>query len=133
MSAGAPAKVTPRPRPARLSEALGAKLDPRVRAFADHLAKAVAESVLRDIRGGGWDTLLPEQGQERAGHSSRKPTGRGARPTSRGDSSCRQKTMREPRRRHLARSSAEPVRYPGGGVDRRVNCSGEAQDRGGSR
>jgi hypothetical protein len=52
VSVDAPEKVAPRSRPARLSEALGAKLDPRVRAFADHLGRAVAESILRDIRSG---------------------------------------------------------------------------------
>jgi hypothetical protein len=35
-----------------VSDALGARLDPAARAFADHLARAVAQSVLRDIRSG---------------------------------------------------------------------------------
>ena len=48
----------------RCSEALGSKLDPKVRAFADHLAKAVAESVLRDIRAGRWGKISAEPATE---------------------------------------------------------------------
>ncbi len=64
MSVGAPKKVATRSQPARRSEALGARLDHKVRAFADHLAKAVAESVLRDIRAGRWGIVSAELAME---------------------------------------------------------------------
>jgi hypothetical protein len=44
----------------RLSEALGARLSPELRAFAAHLGKAVAESILCDIRAGRWGTIKQE-------------------------------------------------------------------------
>jgi len=39
-------------------------LPPHVRAFADHLAAAVAASILREIHAGHWNSLRrkPEQG-----------------------------------------------------------------------
>ena len=48
----APPETIPRPRASRPSEALGARLSPQVRAFAAHLGKAVAQSILRDIQAG---------------------------------------------------------------------------------
>ena len=63
MSVGVPEKLATRQPPARRSEALGAKLDHKVRAFADHLAKAVAESVLRDIRAGRCGIIKPKPGE----------------------------------------------------------------------
>jgi len=40
-------------------------LPPNVRAFAEHLAAAVAADILREIRAGRWGTLRrkPEQGR----------------------------------------------------------------------
>lgn len=55
------------PCPRRISDALGATLDPKARAFADHLATAVAASVLRDIRAGRWSTLRAEEEGEGVG------------------------------------------------------------------
>jgi hypothetical protein len=49
-----------RPGAVRLTEALGARLSPELRAFAAHLGKAVAESIIRDIRAGRWGTIKQE-------------------------------------------------------------------------
>ena len=49
-----------RPPAAHLSEPLGANLDPAIRAFAAHLGKAVAESIMRDIRAGRWGIIPPK-------------------------------------------------------------------------
>ncbi len=40
-------------------------LPPQVRVFADHLAAAVAASILREIRAGGWGTLSGKPGEGR--------------------------------------------------------------------
>ncbi|HBZ72830.1 MAG TPA: hypothetical protein DEP35_25095 [Deltaproteobacteria bacterium] len=58
---------TPRPAPARLSEARVLKLDPRLRAFAEHLGKAVAESILRDIRAGRCGMIGRKPAEGRGG------------------------------------------------------------------
>jgi hypothetical protein len=39
---------------------LGADLDRSLRAFARHLGKAVAQSIMRDIRAGRWGTIKRE-------------------------------------------------------------------------
>ncbi len=41
----------------RRNEARGRDLPSNVRVFADHLAAAVAASILREIRAGRWGTL----------------------------------------------------------------------------
>ena len=55
------------------SEVLAAKLTPEVRAFAAHLGRAVAESIIRDIRAGRWGTIerKPEEGRGEATDSER--------------------------------------------------------------
>jgi hypothetical protein len=65
---GRPPAATPRPT-RRLSEALGANLDPAVRAFAQHLGKAVAESIPRDVRAGCSGIIEPEPEEGRGDRS----------------------------------------------------------------
>jgi hypothetical protein len=45
--------------------ALGANLDPAVRAFAMHLGKAAAESILRDIRASRCGIIRPKHEEGR--------------------------------------------------------------------
>jgi len=59
--------TAPRPRPARLSDALGVKLEPRMRAFADALAAAITAKILREIRAGKWVNMAAKSQREDEG------------------------------------------------------------------
>jgi hypothetical protein len=51
---------------------LAAKLTPEVRAFAAHLGRAVAESIMCDIRGGRCGTVWPKPEEGKGGPADSK-------------------------------------------------------------